>query len=102
MGTISVEVDIDIDEALEGAKTADLCRHLISRMKTLQVSKQLSVDRKNEIRDELIDLINELKLFPPKAPLPIIVTLDDQLKLEHIQRVWENYTSDQIIKALPL
>ncbi len=102
MSTITLSSEIDAEEALELCSTTDVCREVLRRLQTTKERQKLTADQKHDLREVIVELMDEFKLTPPKPKLPPIITLDDQLKLEHIEEVWTKYSSDQVIKALPL
>ncbi len=90
-----VNVDIDLDEI----ETYELVEELVKRFKTHRKKDQLTEKQKEELREEINELLVVLKISPV-ADIAI-KSLDDKIKYDHIASVWYKYTSCQIEKMLP-
>jgi hypothetical protein len=95
--SVSISVDVDIDEF----STSDLIDELEYRL------RERDIDIKS-INFQLL-LTNARKVLK-KAEIHIpanthngltIETMEDNIKLEHIQKVWNQYTSAQFEQLLP-
>lgn len=102
MGTISVEAEIDAEEVVGACDTEYLVKELVSRFDgERRKSKQVTPEQKKKLKEDLTELIQELGLEITEPQFKV-VGLHDQLKLEHIQKVFDKYNFMQIEAALPL
>lgn len=89
-----IEVDVDLDEF----DTDDIIDELKSRMK-LTGRKAVSDSKIKEIvktaQQVLVELKREEEVVLPSN------TINDKLKMEHLERVWDKYTAAQIEQLLP-
>ncbi len=91
MATVSVEVDLDdID-------TDDLVSELSDRIR--RTKRMLNGDQKAQLIKEFKELAIDLQ-FPISHHISI-KSLDDKMKLEHLTKVFEKYTSADIERMLP-
>lgn len=88
-----VQIDIDLDEF----NTSEIVEELQSRLRKFG-RKGLTVIQKEVLKTYLSGLIDDLELFPFNLPN---TTPEDRMKIEHLAKVWNNYTSYQIEKLLP-
>ena len=87
MPYISVKFDMfDID-------TRDLVNEVCRRLKGESKAHRITTIQLNQIIAS-INTINNEKPLPDK-------TLEDRLKTEHLQKIWEKYPSHIIEKLLP-
>lgn len=88
-----IQIDVDLDEF----DTEELADELISRVGKYG-EKGLSDKEKNKLANDLAPLFKKITKTPEGIPCE---SLDDQIKLEHLKKVWGKYTSFQIEKLLP-
>lgn len=82
-----------IDIELDDFDTADLLEELQSRVGRIG---HMSEKQQESFRLMFRRILND------SAPTPFqLNTLDDQLKTEHLQKVWNKYTWAQIVDLLP-
>lgn len=87
---VSIEVDVDL-ENFDDEEVIEYAIDRLLRLKSINRGKQLE-----QIKDILSDLFedeNDEKIFP--------VTLEDQMKLEHIRNVFHTYSLWEILKLIP-
>lgn len=89
-----IEVDVDLDEF----DTHEIVSECIARLNPKHW-KKLSGKQQKEMNDLVIELCDELGITNTSA-LPV-KTLDDQIKIEHLSKVFNKYTSTQIEQMLP-
>lgn len=90
----TVEVEVDFDEF----STGELVDELLNRI-TAQGRIKLSESQKKELCDSIKPLFEELS---PLAESGIeINTIDDEMKREHIAKVWNKYTPIQFEQLMP-
>lgn len=88
-----IEVDVDLDEF----STDELCTELSKRLKTVG-RKKLNALQKAKIEEELKELNIALGYTNGFLELK---TLDDKMKAEHLNEVWNKYTLSEIQSKLP-
>lgn len=90
---ISVDVDIDLDQF----DTEDLVQELISRIRyNCRRKGEMTEKQKERIRNEIKQIssvLEEVPMFRKKS-------LDDVMKIELLNSVWDKYTSFQLEKIL--
>ncbi len=95
MGTKTVEVEVDLDEF----DTDELVDELISRINRTWSREQLTDDQKKQLLESIEPLFEELS---PIAEAGIeINTIDDEMKRDHIAKVWNKYTPIQFEQLIP-
>lgn len=92
MATITTEVEVDIEDF----ETYELVDELTSRMKGFSRKKITE----KEIKSLKLDFDDLAKKLCYHSTLPV-KTLDDKIKLEHLEKVWDKYPSWEIEKRLP-
>jgi len=90
MASLSVEVDVDLDEF----DTDEIITELLYRLKN-EKSKT-----RERYKNELDDLKKLLRLPTGRSDVQI-KTLDDQMKFDHFMKVFSKYASAQIEQLLP-
>ncbi len=87
MATITEEVDIDVDisDYIEELSTQELIDELSERT--------LSATHKIEVKGIIIGSMD--------YDIPNLSSVDDELKMKHLCEIWDKYTLDDLIKALP-
>lgn len=94
MGTKTVEVEVDIDEF----DTDDLVDELLYRVNSMG-RKKLTDAQKKQLLEAIEPLFEELS---PSVDLGIeIKTIEDEMKRDHIAKVWNKYTSYQLEQIIP-
>ena len=90
MAYIITEVDVDLGDF----RTDDLLHECLRRIKNKDTRKELS----NNIVKEFLDEIRVLSGL--ESPIKI-ESLDDQMKYEHLSKVFSKYNSLDIERLLP-
>lgn len=90
-----VQVDLDLDEL----ETYDLVEEVVNRLKRGFGRQELSKEQKSELKEAVSDLNKQLNCVADMQ-LPN-ATLEDRMKIEHLQNVWGKYSSNQIETLLP-
>ena len=85
-------VDIDLDEF----ETYEIASELTDRLRKFG-RKGFTVKQREDLKRDLEDLLDRIGVTDS---LPTS-TLEDQMKIEHLKKVWEKYTSYQIEELLP-
>ncbi len=98
----SVEVDLDdyTDEFLEDIDNDTLVDELCDRMTEIRSHKSprtFTSEHEKKLRELLGPVMEELGLVNDIPNESVI----DVLKLEHIKKIWDKYTLEQIEAALP-
>ena len=95
MGTKTVEVEVDLDEF----DTDDIVDELLSRINRSWNRKQLTDAQKKQLLETIEPLFEELH---PLAEAGIeINTIEDEMKRDHLAKVWHKYTSFQLEQLIP-
>lgn len=95
MVTKTVEVEVDLDEF----DTDNIVDELISRINRSWSRKQLTGAQKKQLLETIEPLFEELS---PLAEIGIeINTIDDEMKRDHIAKVWNKYTPIQFEQLIP-
>lgn len=89
MPIISVDVDVDMSEL----DTDDLIDELTKRARKANQKRQGEA-----FKSECQDLLDEIEPDAPNLPSG---TLEDAMKIEHLAKVWDEYTSADIERLLP-
>jgi hypothetical protein len=92
---MTVTTDVEID--LEDIDTYDLVNELISRIGRFK-RQQLTGKKLEALRSDFAELAEKLNL--PENSLHVR-TLEDKLKIEHFQEVWQKYSLTEIESRLP-
>lgn len=95
MASITVDVDVDLDSF----DTEEIVRELIYRIKSNSRRKGALTDKqKDSIREEIKLIATVLD----ETPIPTFKrkSLDDVMKVEFLNTVWDKYTSFQLEKIL--
>ena len=95
MGYKRIEVDFDLDDF----DTDELVDELISRINQTWSRKQLTDLQKKQLLETIEPLFEELSPIH-EAGLEIN-TLDDEMKRDHLVKVWNKYTSSQLEQLIP-
>jgi hypothetical protein len=93
MATITTEVEFDIEDI----DTYDLVNELSNRIGRFK-RKQLTGKLLENLRADFSELAEKLNFADSGLQ---IKTLEDKLKVEHLTKVWDKYTSWQIENLLP-
>lgn len=87
-----IEVDIELDEF----ETEEIVRELKSRVGKYG-RKGMGERQEIEFKKAIKDVIGE-DAAPAVFP---VESLDDKMKVEHLQKVWSKYTWAQVMDLLP-
>lgn len=88
-----IEIDVDLSEFNDD--------EVIDELKYRIVQTHYPDEDIKELLETIKDNKRYSKLFEDIDSLPI-KTLDDKLKLEHLLKIWNDYTADEIENLLPL
>lgn len=86
----SIEVDVDL-ENFDDEEVIEYAINRLLRLKSINQRKQL--EQMKDILSDLFEYENDEKIFP--------VTLEDQMKLEHIRKVFQTYSLWEILNLIP-
>lgn len=92
MPYVTVEVDVDLDEVDYDELINEVCRRVEKKRKLTDPMRKLLVVA---VRDLSTELGISMPISVPSS------SLDDQMKVEHLNRVWDKYTSAQLEALLP-
>jgi hypothetical protein len=95
MPSVTVNVDIDLDEI----DTDDLVTELCFRMRRISGRKSLSDSERKLVKESYSELTQALS-FTPLSTIEI-KSLDDKMKYEHLSGVFAKYSLPQIENLLP-
>jgi len=94
MTYISVDIDIDdipVDEILSSCQFDDLVYELEQRLTKGRANAAILKSRASKVLEALEQPLAYLQ----------INTLDDQVKIEHLAKVWEKYSAADLENLLP-
>ena len=91
MGTKSVNVDVDVDVDLNDFEIDDVVDHVIENIENLSSNKML------ELQEAVVNPAVELNTSDGFD----IDSINDLMKLEHLKKIFSNYTLEQLEKLLP-
>jgi len=94
MGHKTIEVEVDLYEF----DTDDIVDELVERI-TRSGRKQLTDKQKQQLLDSIQPLFEELNTLS-EAGIKIN-TIDDEMKRDHIAKVWNKYTPIQFEQLIP-
>lgn len=95
MASVTVDVDVDIDEFETDELVEEICR----RLKRDIGRRALTLKQKEELKNSYEELAIALRITPKESIE--VITLDDQMKYEHLFKIFHKYTTTQIETLLP-
>ena len=95
MASVSVCVDVDLDEV----DTWELVEEICSRLRRGSGRKSLTDKEKKELKENM-DNLQEALLMVPVSVIEV-KTLDDKMKYEHLSKVFTKYSYVQLESMLP-
>jgi len=90
-----ISVDVELDEFDTDELVSEFCR----RIKRNGSRKSLSDEEKKMLKESCLELLESLSVIPTKTIA--VRTLEDEMKMEHLMKVFNKYTSFDMEKLLP-
>jgi hypothetical protein len=97
MASISVQVDVNLDDIDTDDLVGQLCKRMEADAKLLK--SEFSEGQTTRLRNAYSELTKMLHIKPVETPQ--INTLEDRMKYEHLMLVWKKYSSAQFESRLP-